>query len=514
MAKHGNKGGKGKGGGSKTPQQQSNVGDGTCSNGGSLQAPMTPQPAVEFPQEQPVENIAAGAQAVSPVQAQAGNAPAEDAFEEPITEISFGDQQGDDGTDNSSCLEYIGANTHEQPFVAAAPQANSSMFPPNVSSYSNHFKSLLRMGNLLPIVLSSMWSFLCLVGFSIQHPHAIRWIYHLQVFDSRSRITVSQPSQAYEALLAKLKGVSEIPQDIFSHLTISQTALRPADITSIAKIFDDYIRLHIGPITPAFTFAMLLKLSPAAVMHSAHGETNILTMFSPPDLLEDEPVDSSRLLGSNLPIPALPTPANVLWYRHLKGIPKDVFDAARAAHLNSFDYGTRFIDRETQNSCCIFSQLQRIMFLFMMALANHLNQKGFHWAAHLTYQLKSLLREHETSRLVDYGIFPNMSACIMKQFQLDYSFGAMAFLLFIDKYPQTITTQDYGAISAVYAYSIRHSPLGPPGSGSAIDYFNQYEELVKTARSATHDPSNPQLHHPSSVTASLRMFSWLFLKRL
>jgi len=107
MPKRGSKGGRG--GSSQAPQQQSNVGDGTCSNGGSLQAPMTPQPAVEIPQEQPVENIAAGAQAVhpanSPVQAQAGNAPAEDDFEEPITEISFGDQLGDDGTDNASCLE-------------------------------------------------------------------------------------------------------------------------------------------------------------------------------------------------------------------------------------------------------------------------------------------------------------------------------------------------------------------------------------------------------------------------
>ena len=41
---------------------------------------MTPQPAVGVLQEQPVENIAAGAQAVhpanSPAQAQAGNAPA------------------------------------------------------------------------------------------------------------------------------------------------------------------------------------------------------------------------------------------------------------------------------------------------------------------------------------------------------------------------------------------------------------------------------------------------------
>ena len=55
MPKRGSKGCTG--GVSQAPQQQSNVCDGTCSNGGSLQAPMTPQPAVEIPQEQPVENI-------------------------------------------------------------------------------------------------------------------------------------------------------------------------------------------------------------------------------------------------------------------------------------------------------------------------------------------------------------------------------------------------------------------------------------------------------------------------
>ena len=302
-------------------------------------------------------------------------------------------------------------------------------------------------------------------------------------------------SATQEERISSHERILLVPPGIFQGMPagLSTSNFTPAHMEFLSTTFNKFI-LDSTKAQPVYNFAALIKFSPEA---TGRGPAGYVPMFDSTNIYEQNPFEGTRFLQHpSLNIPTIPQPGP--WFRSVAtSYSHALWDKMFAFHTGQFGSSTRLFSRETLHNMRIFSELQRILYLFMLSFATHIRDStpGILWGPALVEKLRTLERD-QTRHPPDYGILPTPVYLHMINEQMFPNLGALALFAFIGVFPTTLTRTNHTSIGAVYNFrALPHVPLA--------DNLASYIKLTEAATSQCFAPDNP--HGPHSSLSDINL---------
>jgi len=268
---------------------------------------------------------------------------------------------------------------------------------------------------------------------------------------------------------------------------LTSTCLTPVHVEYLASTFNKFIQSLCGA-PPLFPFAQLLKFSPDQLTQAS--SCGYVAVFDGSGGYDPNPFAHTRYYQHrSLAIPTIHQAGP--WFRVLGSYDPGHWTQIEHYHQQQLD-GRAMFNAETLHRFKVFSELQRILYLFLLAFVENISTTQPHvtWAPGLLDQMKDLQRNCEERKTHDYQLLPTFAYLHMRDSQLESSLGAQAFQLFLRQFPDVLTSSNYFSISAVYAFTA-------DPARTCQDNWGHFQTLVESAQSQCFQPLFPHEPHPS-----------------
>ena len=299
-----------------------------------------------------------------------------------------------------------------------------------------------------------------------------------------------------DSVLVQLRQRQDFDVNMFQGFFIPEDGLNAQHVINLFALFDKTL-LGISP-SCCMNAAAICKASPDLLVQSAVGSSDSLgigCIFTDPrhNSIVD-PCAHSRFYGSStMPLTSLKLVRDAgPFFRN-----PSKYDPARHAQVlafneSQFDFSKHYYGRDVLYSFRVFSEVQRLFYIFLQKLAEYAKMQGRTWASTYATQLEHLGKMYTDNTLVDLSVLPTFAYLAMKSHSCDCSRGALGFQLLLSQF-STLPLPSHSADIA-WLYSLQldgHVPV--------LEELAAYQKKWELIRESSIHPDDPFSPHPAVV---------------
>ena len=213
-----------------------------------------------------------------------------------------------------------------------------------------------------------------------------------------------------DSVLSQLRQRQDFDVNMFQGFFIPEDGLNAQHVINLFALFDKTL-LGISS-SCCMNAAAICKASPDLLVQSAVGSSGSLgigCIFTDPRHNSSvDPCAHSRFYGSStMPMTSLKLVRDAgPFFRN-----PSKYDPARHAQVlafneSQFDFSKHYYGRDVLYSFRVFSEVQRLFFIFLQKLAEYAKMQGRTWASTYATQLEHLGKMYTDNTLVDLSVLP------------------------------------------------------------------------------------------------------------